>query len=107
MVVPRTQAEQIVGELQGPEGAVRIEVVRAARHTLLVQFLNGHVPPARSRFKVCVIGHLREEKDPLRTAMAARLLPSSSRLRVLHIGRALNPDFVSRFEGDPGDCAAG
>ena len=58
--------------------------------------LNGHVPPARSRFKVCVIGHLREEKDPLRTAMAARLLPSSSRLRVLHIGRALNPEIERR-----------
>jgi putative glycosyltransferase (TIGR04348 family) len=57
--------------------------------------VNGVAPP-RSRFKVCVIGHLREEKDPLRTALAARLLPSSSRLRVLHIGRALNPAMKRR-----------
>jgi hypothetical protein len=32
-------------------------------------------------FDVCVIGHLRPVKDPFRTAMAARLLPPSSRIR--------------------------
>lgn len=41
-------------------------------------------------FKVCVIGHLRPEKDPLRTALAARELPASSRVEVIHIGRALS-----------------
>lgn len=46
-------------------------------------------PAANGSFKVCVISHLRPEKDPLRTAMAARRLPSSSRVRVLHIGRPL------------------
>ena len=43
-------------------------------------------------FNVCVISHLRPEKDPLRTAMAARELPASSRLRVLHIGRPLSKE---------------
>jgi putative glycosyltransferase (TIGR04348 family) len=37
-------------------------------------------------FDVCVIGHLRAVKDPFRTAMAARLLPDSSRIRVLQVG---------------------
>jgi putative glycosyltransferase (TIGR04348 family) len=46
-------------------------------------------PAANGLFKVCVISHLRPEKDPLRTAMAARRLPSSSRVRVFHIGRPL------------------
>lgn len=46
--------------------------------------------PARKTFDVCVIGHLRPVKDPFRTAMAARLLPRSSRIRVLHIGGAMN-----------------
>jgi putative glycosyltransferase (TIGR04348 family) len=41
-------------------------------------------------FKVCVIGHLREEKDPLRTALAARCLPAESRIKVTHIGLALD-----------------
>lgn len=43
-------------------------------------------------FRVCVVGHLRPEKDPLRTAEAARQLPASSQIRVLHIGAALTPD---------------
>jgi putative glycosyltransferase (TIGR04348 family) len=44
--------------------------------------------PARARdaFEVCTIAHLRPVKDPLRPALAARLLPSSSKIRVLHLG---------------------
>jgi glycosyltransferase involved in cell wall biosynthesis len=38
-----------------------------------------------------VLGHLRPVKDPFRTAEAARLLPASSRIRVLHAGAALSP----------------
>ena len=45
---------------------------------------------ADSNFKVCVIGHLREEKDPLRTAIAVRRLPRESRIQVTHIGQALD-----------------
>src|SRR6266478_4412389 len=44
---------------------------------------------ARSSFDVCVLGHLRPVKDPFRTALAARRLPASSRVRVLHAGAAL------------------
>lgn len=47
-------------------------------------------PPSTRYFDACVIGHLREEKDPLRTALAARLLPPQSRIRVTHLGRALD-----------------
>jgi len=39
-------------------------------------------------FEVLVIGNLREEKDPLRTALAARALPETSRIRVVHLGMA-------------------
>jgi putative glycosyltransferase (TIGR04348 family) len=42
------------------------------------------------KFKVVVIGHLRDEKDPLRTAIAARELPPTSKIEVLHVGRALD-----------------
>ena len=42
--------------------------------------------PSRRHFEVCVIGHLREEKDPLRTAQAVRDLPDTSRIRVRHYG---------------------
>ena len=51
----------------------------------------GHQPSGRS-FNVSVVGHLRPVKDPMRTALAARLLPESSRLQVLHVGGAMNAD---------------
>src|SRR4029077_14402852 len=47
------------------------------------------IPP--SSFDVCVLGHLRPVKDPFRTALAARRLPASSRIRVRHAGAALSP----------------
>jgi putative glycosyltransferase (TIGR04348 family) len=51
----------------------------------------GHAPKKSKPFKVCVIGHLRTEKDPLRAALAARCIPSFSNLEVLHVGKALDP----------------
>ncbi|HET7480265.1 MAG TPA: selenoneine biosynthesis selenosugar synthase SenB [Rubrobacteraceae bacterium] len=45
-------------------------------------------PPEETSFDVCVIGHLRAEKDPFRTALASQLLPPSSRVRVIHAGGA-------------------
>lgn len=45
--------------------------------------------PAQETFDVCVIGHLRPVKDPFRAAMATRMLPASSRVRVLQVGAAM------------------
>ena len=50
--------------------------------------LPRRLPPLRSIFEVLVVGHLREEKDPLRTARAARELPPASRIAVVHLGKA-------------------
>jgi putative glycosyltransferase (TIGR04348 family) len=50
----------------------------------------------RGFFDVCVLGHLRPVKDPFRTALASRLLPPSSRIRVRHIGAALSPDMAEQ-----------
>jgi putative glycosyltransferase (TIGR04348 family) len=47
-------------------------------------------------FNICVIGHLRPVKDPFRTAMAARLLPRSSRIRVLQVGGAMTESTAAR-----------
>ena len=47
-------------------------------------------------FEVCVIGHLRSVKDPLRTAYAARQLPQSSQIQVVHVGGALSADMERR-----------
>jgi putative glycosyltransferase (TIGR04348 family) len=52
--------------------------------------LSGIPKRYRDRFEVCVIGHLRDEKDPLRTALAVRDLPRQSRIVVTHVGLALD-----------------
>ena len=47
--------------------------------------------PKRSvSFNVCVVGHLREEEDPLRTVIAVRNLSHESRIQVTHVGQALD-----------------
>ncbi len=47
------------------------------------------LPPAE-RFRICVIGHLRAEKDPLR-AVAALSRIADSGIELVHIGGALDP----------------
>ncbi len=49
-----------------------------------------------SVFEVCAIGHLRPVKDPFRAALAARLLPNSSRIAVIHVGAALTASMERR-----------
>lgn len=51
------------------------------------------IPPKRS-FDVCVVGHLRDEKDSLRAAYAARQALQESRLRVIHLGSAHTKDWA-------------
>lgn len=50
--------------------------------------------PSRRHFDICVVGHLRDEKDSLRTALAARDLPASSRIRVIQLGKAHDNDWA-------------
>ncbi len=62
-------------------------------------------PPDKKHFDVCVIGHLRGEKDPFRAALAARLLSPDSRIRIIHAGRPYDQEFERearlRSEKDP------
>ena len=44
------------------------------------------------------MGHLRPVKDPLRTALAARLLPDSSRITITHLGGALSDEMKQAAE---------
>lgn len=45
-----------------------------------------------------VLGHLRDVKDPLLAVQAARRLPASSRIRVQHLGAALDETWRLRAE---------
>src|SRR6266536_1801466 len=68
-----------------------IKFRRQLPHAQIIVALTGTdlYHQSNGRFDVCVIGHLRVVKDPFRTALAARLLPNSSRIRILQIGRAM------------------
>jgi putative glycosyltransferase (TIGR04348 family) len=50
-------------------------------------------PPLR-RFRVAVIGHLREEKDPFRAALALAHLPDLPELEIVQLGQALSSDMA-------------
>lgn len=50
--------------------------------------------PRKRHFDVCVIGHLRPEKDPFRAALALSHLPATSRIRITHMGRALSEEMT-------------
>jgi putative glycosyltransferase (TIGR04348 family) len=82
------------------------ELGERLRDKARVIYQSAEVPaaprPPTNVFEVCVLGHLRPVKDPFRTALASRLLPPSSRVRVLHVGAALSPDMAeqARAEAD-------
>jgi len=50
-------------------------------------------PPSR-RFRVAVIGHLREEKDPFRAALALAHLRDLPELEIVQLGEALSPEMA-------------
>ena len=82
-----------------PLGAAELAKHLAAKTRVILQSAVGVrrvAPPKPGVFEVCVVGHLRTVKDPFRTAMASRLLPSESRLRVVQIGGALSPHMSRR-----------
>lgn len=53
---------------------------------------------AHPEFRICVVGHLREVKDPFRTAEAVRLLPGASQAQVVHLGGALDEGMAARAQ---------
>ena len=53
-----------------------------------------------NHFDVCVIAHLRPVKDPFRAALASRLLPATSRIRILQIGKAMTGSMLKRAEAE-------
>ena len=56
--------------------------------------------PSARAVTVSVIGHLRDVKDPLRAAEAARMLPSASRVRIEQVGRAYTPEWAAQAEAE-------
>jgi putative glycosyltransferase (TIGR04348 family) len=77
---------------------------RRLRARLLVIHQSATAPPKRNPSRratvISVIGHLRDVKDPLRAAQAARLLPADSRVRIEQVGRAYTEDWAERARAE-------
>lgn len=56
--------------------------------------------PSARAVVVSMVGHLRDVKDPLRAAEAARLLPATSRVRIEQVGRAYTPAWAARARAE-------
>ena len=78
----------LIGDTVPPEHRSKVRVIYQSARPI------GSRAPAKRVFPVCVAGHLREEKDPLRPALAVRDLPAASRLRVDHYGAAHTPEWA-------------
>ena len=59
--------------------------------------------PGRRHVDICMIGHLRPEKDPL-TFMRAAALVNAPRVRLLHIGGALDPQLLEAAQATAAAC---
>jgi putative glycosyltransferase (TIGR04348 family) len=72
----------------------RFELASRFRHKTRVIYQSAQVhvsgDPPSSRFRVAVIGHLREEKDPFRAALALAHLADLPELEIVHLGEALS-----------------
>jgi putative glycosyltransferase (TIGR04348 family) len=49
-------------------------------------------------FDVLVVGHLRQEKDPFRVALATAHLPEDSQIQVTHLGGAMSEEMAETAE---------
>ena len=86
------EAATVLVTLQG-EGARELapRLRRKVRTVYQSADVRQRARPPRGKFRVCVLGHLREEKDPFRAALALQHLPHRPELEVLHIGEGLAP----------------
>ena len=76
-----------VDELK-PEHAAKTRVIYQSAPDL------PHRKQSGDLFRVLVVGHLREEKDPFRAALASAYLPGQSRAQIIHLGRALSEEMA-------------
>jgi glycosyltransferase involved in cell wall biosynthesis len=76
-----------------PESAKSLPDTATSKISVIFQSakpLSSKPVPKSDVFEICVVGHLREVKDPFLASQASRLLSSDSRIVVTQIGQALN-----------------
>lgn len=89
-----TRASHLIG--LNNQVANTLPVEQRKKLTIIYQSCQYYAcrPQARIDFDVCVVGHLRHEKDPMRPALAARKLPCHSRICIHHYGKAFDQEWA-------------
>jgi len=88
-----------------PSGVEELPLHQREKVRVIHQSAPGFPEPVEKSpvcFEVCVLAHLRAVKDPFRAALAARLLPASSRIRILQVGAALSEDMAQQARAEVG-----
>ncbi len=102
---PTLRSLALADRLVALNGVAWRAVPKPFRRKLRVIFQSAPKPAQpprlmRRRVEISVIGHLRDVKDPLRAAAAARLLPQSSRVRIVQIGRAYTAEWAAEARAE-------
>ncbi|KAA1171026.1 TIGR04348 family glycosyltransferase [Marinobacter salinexigens] len=91
---PTHESMELADALIGLHDKVGNDIPSGCRDRLVTLRQSAPVPPEKwspgppgNDFSACVIGHLRSEKDSLRAAKAALLLPADSRVRIVNAGK--------------------
>ena len=79
IVLQPKAAQELPGRFRGKVSVVVQSSATELRHD-----------PVKSKFRVCVIGHLRAEKDPMRALAALSHIPALD-VEVIHLGAPLDP----------------
>lgn len=98
------QSIHLADHLVGLHDLIGITLPEHERHKLTVIHQSaepvGKRNPYKRYFHVSVMGHLRDEKDPMRPALAVRNLPASSRIKVHHYGKAHTSEYAERAQAE-------
>jgi putative glycosyltransferase (TIGR04348 family) len=80
-----------------PRAALELPPRLRSKVRVVVQSSNTRLrhTPVHGAFRVCVLGHLRAEKDPMRTLVALAHVRDTG-VQVLHLGAALDPAFEAQ-----------
>lgn len=75
-----------------PDALSRLDPAHRSKARVIVQSASAWRSRPRGRsVDLVAVGHLREEKDPRTLMDAARRLPADTPIRIVHVGRALDP----------------
>jgi putative glycosyltransferase (TIGR04348 family) len=95
LAVRAMEAADVLVTLQ-PQAIRELPRRLRAKARAIIQSAPAKPHGARMRdgvLRVCVLGHLRPEKDPMRAAFAVRKLNRNLRVEVLHAGGILDPRY--------------